>query len=257
MLKSDRYQYILDYLEKKKSVKVVVLSRLLKVTQETIRRDLEYLEQLGEVERVHGGVILKSKHIQETNFTVRQSVNIDEKKSIAKHALQFVKEGSFIALDVSTTNTEIAKELIQHFKSLSVITNSITIATILSEHPQFNIYLPSGKIRNAELCIIGNSCVSYIEKFNIDTFFMSVSGICLERGLTDYGEGEYEVKQAMFRNANKTFAVGDHTKFDAVAMMKIGHLRSVDGIITDSKISSSLIEKYQEHHLNIYFEEES
>lgn len=89
---------------------------------------------------------------------------------IAKHAIQFVKEGSFVSLDVSTTNTEIAKELAKNFNSLSVITNSIIIATILSANPNFNLYLPSGKIRNSELCIVGDSCVSYIEKFNIDTF---------------------------------------------------------------------------------------
>lgn len=252
MLKNDRYKSIMNYLTEKKSVKVVFLSSLLNVTQETIRRDLEYLEQLGEIERVHGGAVLKHNNIKETNFTVRESVNIGEKKMIAKHATQFVKEGSFVSLDVSTTNTEIAKELVKNFNSLSVITNSIIIATILSANPNFNLYLPSGKIRNSELCIVGDSCVSYIEKFNIDTFFMSVSGISLERGLTDYGDGEYEVKMAMFRNANKVFVVADHTKFDSIAMLKIGNLKSVDGIITDPNVSQPMLEKYEEHDINIF-----
>ncbi|WP_342506629.1 DeoR/GlpR family DNA-binding transcription regulator [Sporosarcina sp. FSL K6-2383] len=252
MLKNDRYNYIMTYLTKYKSVKVVSLSGLLNVTQETIRRDLEYLEQLGEIERVHGGAVLKNNNIQETNFTVRESINIAEKKMIAKHATQFVKEGSFVSLDVSTTNTEIAKELVHSFNSLSVITNSIIIATILSENPNFSIYFPSGKIRNSELCIVGDSCVTYIKKFNIDIFFMSVSGLSLEKGLTDYGYGEYEVKMAMLRNANKVFVVADHTKFDSIAMLNIGNLQSVDGIITDSNISQQLLDKYEKHDINIF-----
>ncbi|TQR16274.1 DeoR/GlpR family DNA-binding transcription regulator [Psychrobacillus soli] len=252
MLKNERYQHILNYLNEKKSVKVVYLSSLLDVTQETIRRDLEHLEQLGEIERVHGGAILKHTIIEETNFTIREAVNIEEKKLIASHAVQFVKEGNFVALDVSTTNTEIAKELVQSFHSLSIITNSIIIATILCENPNFNVYLPSGKIRNSELCIVGGSCVSYIEKFNIDTFFMSVSGISLEKGLTDYGDGEYEVKMAMYRNARKVFVVADHTKFDSVAMLKIGDLKSVDGIITDSNISQPVLEKYEKHDIHVF-----
>lgn len=252
MLKNERYQYILDYLNEKKSVKVVDLSSLLDVTQETVRRDLEHLEQLGEIERVHGGAILKHSIIEETNFTIREAVNIEEKKMIASHATQFVRDGSFIALDVSTTNTEIAKELVKGFHSLSVITNSIIIATILSANPNFNVYLPSGKIRNSELCIVGGSCVSYIEKFNIDTFFMSVSGISLENGLTDYGDGEYEVKMAMYRNTRKVFVVADHTKFDSVAMLKIGDLKSVDGIITDTNISQQVLEKYEKQDVNVF-----
>ncbi|WP_249872371.1 DeoR/GlpR family DNA-binding transcription regulator [Oceanobacillus saliphilus] len=253
MLKNDRVTYILDYLQTHHTAKVGFLSNKLAVTPETIRRDLEYLEERGEVKRVHGGAILKQTNISETNFLVRESINIKEKQQIAMEACHFVKEGDFIALDVSTTNTEISKQLVKNFNKLSIFTNSLVIATILTENPNFTIFLPNGKLRNSELCILGASTVSYINRFHFDTFFMSVSGISLKEGLTDYGDGEFEVKMAMFANSIKKFAVADHTKFDNTAMLRIGDLQSVDGIITDSMISPSILEEYEKNDVHLFY----
>lgn len=253
MLKNDRVTYILDYLQMHQTAKVGFLSNKLKVTPETIRKDLEYLELNGEVKRVHGGAILKQTNISETNFLVRESINLKEKQKIAIEACQFVKEGDFIALDVSTTNTEISKQLVKNFNNLSVLTNSLVIATILTENPNFNIFLPNGKLRNSELCILGASAVSYIHRFHFDIFFMSVCGISLKEGLTDYGVGEYEVKMAMFSNSIKKFAIADHTKFDKTAMLRIGDLKSVNGIITDPMISPAIAQEYEKNEVHLFY----
>lgn len=253
MLRNDRITFIRDYLQKNFSVKVGFLSKKLEVTPETIRRDFEYLEELGEVKRVHGGAILKKANIIETNFLVREAINKKEKELIAKEACQFVKEEDFIALDVSTTNTEIAKQLVQNFQKLYILTNSLNIATILSKNENFKIFLPSGELRNSELCITGSTAVSFIHTFNIDTFFMSVSGISMEKGLTDYALREFEVKMAMYKNANNVFAVADHTKFEKTAMFKIEELHSVNGIITDPYIPEEILEKYEANEVHIFY----
>lgn len=246
MLKNDRVTYIMDYLKLHHTAKVGFLSEKLDVTPETIRRDLEYLEEKGEVKRVHGGAVLKRTNISETNFQVREAINKKEKEMIAAEACNYIQEGDFIALDVSTTNTEIAKQLVTQFNRLSILTNSVVIATILSKNSNFDIFIPNGKLRNSELCIVGASTVSYIQRFHIDTFFMSVSGISLKEGLTDYGHGEFEVKMAMFENSIRRYAVADHTKFGNTAMLRIGGVDMVDGIITDPMISAATVKEFEE-----------
>ncbi|RDW15433.1 DeoR/GlpR family DNA-binding transcription regulator [Oceanobacillus chungangensis] len=253
MLKNDRLTFIKDYLNKHQTAKVGFLSDQLSVTPETVRRDLEVLEESGEIKRVHGGAMLNQANITETNFEIRESINKKEKELIAEEACHFVKEGDFIALDVSTTNTEIAIQLARQFNQLSILTNSLVIATILGKNSNMNIYLPNGKLRNSELCVLGASCISYINQFHIDTFFMSVSGISLEEGLMDYGYGESEVKMAMYHNAINKFVVADHTKFESTAMLRVGDVHSVNGIITDPMISPAIVKKYEEKDVHIFY----
>ncbi|AXI10299.1 DeoR family transcriptional regulator [Oceanobacillus sp. 143] len=252
MLKNDRLTFITDYLKKHQTAKVGFLSDQLSVTPETVRRDLEVLEESGEIKRVHGGAMLKQANITETNFEIRESINKNEKELIAEEACHFVKEGDFIAMDVSTTNTEIAIQLARQFSQLSVLTNSLVIATILGKNSNIDVYLPSGKLRNSELCVLGASCISYINQFHIDTFFMSVSGISLEKGLMDYGYGESEVKMAMYNNAINKFVVADHTKFESTAMLRVGDVHLVNGIITDPMISPAIVKKYEEKDIHIF-----
>lgn len=253
MLSKDREKYIMDFLKEKQTVKVSFLSKQLQVTPETIRRDLEKLENKGEIVRIHGGAMINQTNIQETNFLYRESINIEEKKQIAIQACEFINEDDFIALDVSTTNTEIAKQLLDHFEKLTILTNSLIIASILNQNSRFEIFMPGGKLRNSELCIVGNSAIEYINQFHIDTFFMSISGISLENGLMDYGHGEYEVKKAMYHNAHNIFVVADHTKFESTSMLRVGDINKITGIITDPFISPGLIKKYEDNGVQLFY----
>lgn len=246
----------MDFLQQNQTAKVGFLSKQLNVTPETIRRDLEHLEEVGTIKRVHGGAMINQTNTPETNFLVREAINIKEKEFIALEACQYVQEGDFIALDVSTTNTEIAKQLQKNFNQLSILTNSLTIATIVSQNPNFEVILPGGRLRNSELCIVGGSAIKQINRLHIDTFFMSVSGVSLTDGLMDIGHGEYEVKMAMFNNATNTLVVADHTKFEATSMLRIGPLSSVNGIITDPMIAQAIVEHFDSNGIPLFYYQE-
>src|SRR5699024_587609 len=101
----------------------------------TVRRDLIYLEKQGLLTRVHGGAVLVEVNSRELSFTVRESKYLKEKQEIANKATDYVVEGQSIAMDVSTTNTEIAKMLKEKFNRLTILTNSMVIANELSEMP--------------------------------------------------------------------------------------------------------------------------
>src|SRR5699024_12022729 len=122
-----------------KSVRVANLMKHFNVSIETIRRDLEYMEKQGLLTRVHGGAVLEEVNSRELSFIVRESKHLKEKQEIAKKATEIVMEGHSIAMDVSTTNTEFAKELKKRFTRLTILTNSMTIAHELSDMQDYTI----------------------------------------------------------------------------------------------------------------------
>lgn len=244
MLVKERYDRIREKLEIFHSVRVQVLVEEFGVSTETVRRDLEYLESVGVLKRVHGGAVLEKDHSKEQSFIKRETLFINEKREIAEHATQFVKEEHVIAMDVSTTNTEIAKALKTKFKKLTIITNSLPIAYELSSMPQYTIILAGGTLRNEELCVVGEHAESFLSQFHINLFFMSMSGVSLNAGLTDYGVGEWNIKKKMLEQSKTTYVVADSSKFDAVSMLKVCSFNQIEGIITDSKLPPQIKQNY-------------
>lgn len=221
MLAHERYEKIVELLRKNKSIKVSAITKLFNVSTETVRRDFEHLEKEGYLRRVRGGAVLDEVNSNEMTFTLRETKNMEEKQEIAKIAARFVKEGQAIALDVSTTNTEFAKALKKKVQRLTVLTNSLMIAQELAEMPNYTILMPGGILRNEELCIIGHTAEQYFSGFHIDTFFMSVSGISLTEGLTDYGIGEFQVKMNILENSRNCIVLADSSKFDVSSLLKV------------------------------------
>ncbi|GGB45637.1 DeoR family transcriptional regulator [Virgibacillus dakarensis] len=245
MFAKERHKEIVKIVRKDKSVKVSQLMKYFNVSFETIRRDLEFLEKEGLLTRVHGGAVLEEVNNRELSFTVRESKYLKEKQEIAKKATDFVVEGQSIAMDVSTTNTEFAKKLKEKFTRLTVLTNSMTIANELSEMPDYTIIFAGGILRNQELCTVGDFTEDFITQFHIDTFFMSISGLSLTKGLTDYGAGELQVKKKMMDIAQHRIVLADSSKFDVVSLLKVCEFNQINRIITDSKINENVLEKYR------------
>lgn len=241
----------MELLERNKSLKVSSATKLFGVSTETVRRDLEYLEKEGYLRRVRGGAVLDDVNSTEVNFTLRETKNIEEKREIAEIATAFVSEGQSIALDVSTTNTEFARALKKKYQRLTVITNSLIIATELAEMPHYTIILPGGVMRNEELCMVGHMAEDFFKGFHIDTFFMSISGISLTEGLTDYGIGEYQVKMRMLESSRNCIVLADSSKFDVASLLKVCDFDRIDRIVSDSKLPSKVLQKYEKEGIEI------
>jgi DeoR/GlpR family transcriptional regulator of sugar metabolism len=247
-----RQKEIMKYFQTHRTAKNHQLSQFFGVSLETIRRDIVYLEKKGAVVRVHGGAYLNRQVVQETDYLYRAELHTQKKQQIAQKAIDFVKENEVIGLDVSTTNTEIAIELANHFSNLTILTNSMVIAIELAKRSSFHIILPGGEVRNEELCFIGESSVEYLKQFHMDVFFMSFSGVSLEDGFTDYGFGEAQLKKAMYKQADRIYAVGDSSKFDTHALIEVAPLLGVEGILTDDDIDQIQIEKFESCGVNIF-----
>ncbi len=247
MLVHDRHQQIMQLLHEFQSVKTADLIARFGVSFETIRRDLEYLEQEGFLKRVHGGATLPAADYQkELPFTVREMKRLQEKRELAQTALRHVEEGQSLFLDVSTTNTEFAKALMTRFDRLTILTNSFQIASILMAKPQFTIIFIGGVVRNSEHCVVGDFAESFVLQFHADLFFMSVSGISLTEGLTDYGISEIQLKKKMLERAQRVIVLADSSKFNAVSLTPLCGLDKIERIVTDSGLAPDVLDRYKE-----------
>lgn len=255
MFVQQRHQAIIRKINKDKSVTASALMDLFQVSFETIRRDLEFLEKQGLLKRVHGGAIpVEMDYSKEHPFTFRETKYQDEKKELVKLATRYVTEGQSIALDVSTTNTEFAKALKSAFERLTIITNSLAIANELVDMTHYTIILIGGVIRNQERSLIGDLAETFVSQFHADLFFMSVSGVSLAEGITDYGIGEVQVKKIMHKNANRTIVLADSSKFEAVSLLKVCGCHEVERFITDSSINKELVGTYKSHGIEVVYE---
>lgn len=255
MFAQQRHQLIIHQLKRDKSIRTSELMETFGVSFETIRRDLEYLESEGLIQRVHGGAILKEPdYTREIPLPLRESIYVEEKTELSRIASRYVTEGMSIALDVSTTNTQIARVLKDKFQRLTIITNSLPIMNELIAMPNYTLIMIGGMIRNSEQSIIGDLAEEFASRFHADLFFMSMSGVTIDEGITDYGIGEIQVKKIMQANAKQTIALADSSKFDHVSLIKVCSCSQVDRFVTDSKIDRELVERYKRNGIEIVCE---
>ena len=251
MLAQDRYKKISEILEKDNSVKVSVLTDLFGVSVETVRRDLEYMEGEGLLKRVHGGAVLEKINGTQSTFAIRESEYREQKAEIGEIAYRYVKEGQSIAMDASTTNYEVAKVLKQKFKRLTILTNSVSIINELLDMENYTIILPGGILRKDEMSLIGDMAEENLDSFHVDTAFISMSGISLREGLTDYDFGEVSMKKKMMKIAQEIVVLANSSKFDVVSLLKVCNFNDVNMIITDSGLKENMLEKYRKSGVEV------
>lgn len=251
MLAQERYEYIIEILNKDCAVKVSKLIKELNVSIETIRRDLEYLEKKGVLERVYGGAVLKKVSVDKLSFEKREEEFRSEKLEIASIAIKYIKEGQSIALNDSTTNVEIARQLKNKFKNLTVITNSLIVATELAECEGISVILAGGLLDNKEYAFYGEFAKSILDNFIVDKAFVSVGGISLTRGITDYHISTVEIQKKLIEISKETVILADSSKIDNVSLTKISNIDEISFIITDSNIGQNIINKYLKQGVEI------
>lgn len=246
-MKQIRHDLILKILEEKRKVTIEELQDTLKISIETIRRDLNHLEKAGFLKRVYGGAIFASALGIEPEYAKRVTSNIAEKKAIAIKTAQLINDGDTIALDLGTTTLEVAKQLTTK-NNLIVFTNSLIIAQVLATVPAHKVFLCGGVVRNGENTTSGSMCLQGLERFRVDKAIIGVGGITVKHGITDFHEEEAEVRRKMIEIASSVIAVTDYSKFGVIAFCSICPLDSLDILITDWKaprsIMSAIREKY-------------
>lgn len=235
MLPNQRRDKILELLKEDGSAKVVDLARLFKVTEVTIRQDLDKLEKDGLVIKEHGGAYLKNIEDQVRTFSLANQENMDLKERIALKCLEFIEIGDTIILDSGSTTTELAKKLVG-YKHLTVITNALNIALILGAEPGIEVIMTGGEFKPPTLSLTGQKAADFFKGLNVQKLFLATAGISLKSGLTYPSISDLVVKKAMIDAADITYLVADSTKMGKSALASLGALSLIDYIITDAGI---------------------
>ncbi len=251
LLAEERKDTIIQMLEEEGSVKVSKLTKLFDVSIETIRRDLESLEKEGLLKRVYGGAVLKKNEVQKLNYINREKEFINEKREIAKIAIKYIEDGQSIALNDSTTNIEIARELKNNFKELTVITNSLMIANELDDAESFTVILAGGILNSKERAFFGELPKKLLSNFIADKAFISVGGVSLIRGITDFMPEEVQIEKGLIEISQETIILADSSKMDKISLIKLEDIHEVNLIITDSKLDSKILNNYLKNGIEI------
>ena len=250
MLANHRREKILDFLQEDGSAKVFDLARLLKVTEVTIRQDLEKLEKEGLVTREHGGAYLKDVPNQVKGFTLTHQEHLDKKELIAKKCLEFIQSGDTIILDSGSTTTEIAKKL-KGLKPLTVITNALNIAFMLGAEPGIEVIVTGGEFKPPTLSLTGQKAADFFKGLNVQKLFLATAGISLKAGLTYPSISDIVVKKAMIEAADTTYLVADSSKIGKTALASLGALSLIDYIITDPDIEEKHRQVFRDHEIEL------
>ncbi|MCF8224264.1 MAG: DeoR/GlpR family DNA-binding transcription regulator [Bacteroidales bacterium] len=250
MLAHVRRQKIIDLLKEDGSAKVIDLARIFKVTEVTIRQDLEKLEKKGLIFREHGGAYLKNLQENLQSFIPLNTDNMDKKVAIGLRAAALVESGDTIILDSGSTTSEIAKNL-KGKKGLTVITNALNIALLLGADSGIDVIVTGGEFKPPTLSLTGQKAADFFEGLHVDKLFLATAGISLRSGLTYPSISDITVKKAMIDAADLTYLVADSTKIGKNSLASLGALSLIDYIITDEKIDPRHLELFKENEVEV------
>ncbi len=254
MLANQRREKIKDLLKEDGSAKVISLARIFRVSEVTIRQDLEKLEKDGYIIREHGGAFLKSLEDSVRSFTLFNRENMDKKEVIGRVAAGYIDSGDTIILDSGSTTTEIARNL-SGKKNLTVITNALNIALILGAEPGIEVIVTGGEFKPPTLSLTGQKAADFFEDLHVDKLFLATAGISLRSGLTYPGLSDIIVKKAMIDAADVKYLVADSTKIGKNSFASLGALSLIDYIITDAKIEKGSLQLFRDHQIEIIIAE--
>lgn len=236
----DRQKRIASLIRERGVMRASELTDLFGVTDETIRRDLAHLAEVGIVRRLHGGAVAEHTR-EESNFDRRRREHQAEKVAIARAAAAYITDGSTIIIDSGTTTVQLAREL-KDRRDLVVVTNAVTNAVELMDNPNVTVVLTGGVIRPATFGAVGEMAVANLSELRVDQVYLAISGISIEGGLTYPSFEEAAVKRAMIASASEVILLVDSSKFGRDSMVRVAPLELVTRIITDPGVDRQMVD---------------
>jgi DeoR/GlpR family transcriptional regulator of sugar metabolism len=243
-----RYEVIVAEVRRLGSVRVTELAKLLGVSDMTVRRDLDVLDESGLVTKVHGGATVPEHHSSfEPGFAVKSGHNTAEKAAIARAAASLVSPGAAIGLTAGTTTHALAAEL-EPIGDLTVVTNSIRVAEVLTHvaRPDRTVVLTGG-VRTPSDALVGPVAVQALRSLHLDLVFMGVHGITPRAGFTTPNLLEAETNQAFHAAAERLVVLADHTKWGVTGLSSIARLSDADVLVVDDGLDDDARHQLGEH----------
>jgi DeoR/GlpR family transcriptional regulator of sugar metabolism len=242
VLTSQRKRLILERLQRDGQVVARALSEELRLSEDTIRRDLRELAAEGLLLRVHGGALPASPAV--ADFAGRKRLAPEGKAGIGRAAAAMVRDGQVVALDGGTTAVQVARHLPRTLAA-TVVTHSPSVAVELVGHPHVQVVLIGGVLFKHSVVAVGAEALQQIARVRCDLYFMGVTGLHPEAGLTTGDFEEAAVKRALSRGAAETVVMASAEKVGAASPFQVIGLDELDGIVAERSIAPALLEPYR------------
>jgi DeoR/GlpR family transcriptional regulator of sugar metabolism len=230
MLKEERFQFILGKLSNEQKVTLKDLSRHLRVSDYTVRRDLKELTDKGLLKAVRGGAVPHSP--TPYDFADRLHYKTDEKRIIAEKAVKLVHSGDVVVFDGGTTALAIAAILPSDL-NITVVTNSFPVVNVLKNHSHVEVLFAGGRLSKGAFTSIGHDAIRFLKNIVADTYFMGICSIHPRLGVTTISYEESEVKKAIVEVSKRVVALAPFERINTAEAFFICPLSAVDTIITD------------------------
>jgi DeoR family transcriptional regulator of aga operon len=232
-----RRKNILNLLAEKGEVMVAELSLMFKVSEVTIRNDLEQLEQKNTLIRVRGGALKFEGGVAiDQRLADKSKINFLAKKGIGQRAAQLVFESDTIIIDSGSTTAELVKHL-PHLQDLTVITNALNIANLIGNSNNINMIMPGGYLRKNSLSLVGPLAEKSLRNFNVDKVFLGVDGFDTRQGIFTPNIEEARLNEIMIEIAREVIVLVDSSKFKKRSLAFICNIEQIDKVVTDTGIS--------------------
>ena len=254
MLAAERRQIISEKLQAAGRVMVSELGGEFSVSEETIRRDLEWLENAGLAKRTYGGAVPSPNGGGKAPppYAIRKNTNTEGKLAIAQLAAALVREGDAIMVDESSTAYYTVQAL-NRIQDLTVITNSLEILRAAGEKKGWHVISTGGELVWDVMAQVGRHAVKTISSYHVKWAFLSCRGVNTQLEIADSSDDIVQVKQAMVRAADHTVLRADHRKFDRPGFTVLGPLEMADRVITDREPAEEWKTRFEERGVTLTF----
>ncbi len=241
MLKKERQAFILHKVNLHNRVLSSDLSVGINVSEDTIRRDLQELSDIGKLVKVHGGALSKSFSSSLNSSNV---YSIGNKKRIAQKAASLIRDGMFVLTTGGTTIIEMAKALPESLRA-TFITGSLQAALEYTHHPNIEIIFIGDKVSKSSQITVGGEAIAKIRQIRADICFLGINAVDVEHGITDNDWEVVQLKKAMIESSTKVVSLSISEKLNSSQKIKICDLAEIDVLITELEPNDNLLKPYK------------
>ena len=228
-----RKSFILEKVKREKSVYIDDLSKILNISPQSIRKDVNNLCRQGLLRREYGGATIPTNR-ENISYTNRQMLHFSEKNIIAKMIAKKIPDNSSLFFSIGTTPEIIAKALVKH-KNLKIFTNNLNVALACCENTTFKITILGGEIRSKHHDILGFDIEKFFNSYFVDYGIFGVGAIEKDGTLLDFTQDELRARNAIKTNSKEVFLAADFSKFERVAYIRGGNITDVNSFFCDRK----------------------
>ncbi|WP_186756094.1 DeoR/GlpR family DNA-binding transcription regulator [Echinicola salinicaeni] len=247
---AERHKLILEKLDQEGYVSVSELSKSMKVTMVTVRKDLKILEDKGLLYRTHGSATPVPPYVNDRSVNEKQLEKVDEKKRIAQKAAEMILQDDAIIIGSGTTVVAFAQVIPKNLR-LTVLTAAMNVTMSLIDLPEVEVVQLGGVVRKSSSSVVGYYAENMMKQFSCSKLFLGADGISMDHGLSTSNMMEAHLNAQMIKSVQKTIVLADSSKFERKGFGKICDIEDIDEVITDKGTPSHFIKKLEEKGITV------